>query len=69
MGISCKRFRVASFFPGGKRDFVEKVARILADRFEEKAILYDKYHEAEFPQCALAKAQATLRECEEALRG
>ena len=48
---------------------MEKVARILADRFEEKAILYDKYHEAEFPQCALAKAQATLRECEEALRG
>ena len=48
MGNSGKRFRVAFSFAGEKRDFVEKVARILADRFEEKAILYDKYHEAEF---------------------
>lgn len=31
-----------------KRDFVEKVAGILAGRFGPEAVLYDKYHEAEF---------------------
>src|ERR1019366_388546 len=46
--MSTKRFRIALSFAGEKRDFVAKVARILADRFDEKAILYDKYHEAEF---------------------
>jgi tetratricopeptide (TPR) repeat protein len=43
-----KRFRIAFSFAGEKRDFVAKVATILATRFDEPAILYDKYHEAEF---------------------
>lgn len=43
-----KRFRVAFSFAGEKRDFVEKVARILSERFSEDKILYDKFHEAEF---------------------
>jgi tetratricopeptide (TPR) repeat protein len=43
-----KRFRIAFSFAGEKRDFVEKVARILAVRFGEDKILYDKFHEAEF---------------------
>jgi tetratricopeptide (TPR) repeat protein len=43
-----KRFRIAFSFAGEKRDFVEKVADILAQRFGREAILYDKYHEAEF---------------------
>jgi hypothetical protein len=45
---SPKRFRVAFSFAGEKRDFVAQVAALLASRFGEKAILYDKYHEAEF---------------------
>jgi hypothetical protein len=48
MSATPKRFRIAFSFAGEKRDFVEKVARLLADRFDEEAILYDKYHEAEF---------------------
>jgi tetratricopeptide (TPR) repeat protein len=43
-----KRFRIAFSFAGEKREFVAKVARILADRFGEDKILYDKFHEAEF---------------------
>jgi hypothetical protein len=43
-----KRFRIAFSFAGEKREFVEKVARILARRFGEDRILYDKFHEAEF---------------------
>jgi tetratricopeptide (TPR) repeat protein len=43
-----KRFRVAFSFAGEKRDFVSKVAAILAGQFGESAILYDKFHEAEF---------------------
>ncbi len=43
-----KRFRVAFSFAGEKRPFVADVANILAERFGEAAILYDKYHEAEF---------------------
>jgi tetratricopeptide (TPR) repeat protein len=43
-----KRFRVAFSFPEEKREFVEQVAAILARRFGEASILYDKYHEAEF---------------------
>ncbi len=43
-----RRFRVALSFAGEKRDFVEKVADLLAQRFGRKQILYDKYHEAEF---------------------
>ena len=43
-----KRFRIALSFAGEKRDFVARVAALLAERFGEDAILYDKYHEAEF---------------------
>ena len=49
-----KRFRIAFSFAGEKRDFVAKVARILADRFGEDKILYDKYHNAEFSRSDLA---------------
>lgn len=45
---SSKRFRIALSFAGEKRDYVERVAAVLAERFSEDAILYDKYHEAEF---------------------
>lgn len=43
-----KRFRIAFSFAGEKRDFVDAVARLLAEQFGESAILYDKFHEAEF---------------------
>jgi hypothetical protein len=46
--MSAKRFRIAFSFAGEKRDFVAKVAAILAQRFTKAAILYDKFHEAEF---------------------
>ena len=46
--MSTKRFRIAFSFAGEKRDFVSKVADLLALEFGKKAILYDKYHEAEF---------------------
>lgn len=46
--IMGKRFRVAFSFAGEKRSFVSAVAEILADVFGQEAILYDKYHEAEF---------------------
>src|SRR6516164_5282676 len=49
-----RRFRIAFSFAGEKRDFVAKVARILADRFGEDKILYDKYHNAEFSRSDLA---------------
>ena len=48
-----KRFRIAFSFAGEKRDFVSKVAAILAARFGEAAILYDKFHEAEFARSDL----------------
>ncbi len=43
-----KRFRIAFSFAGEKREFVEKVAAILAVKLGKEKILYDKYHEAEF---------------------
>jgi tetratricopeptide (TPR) repeat protein len=43
-----RRFRIAFSFAGEQRPFVAEVARHLADRLGEEAILYDKYHEAEF---------------------
>ena len=43
-----KRFRIAFSFAGEKREFVAQVAANLARHFGEAAILYDKYHEAEF---------------------
>ena len=45
---SAKRFRVALSFANAKREFVAQVAAALAARFTESAILYDKYHVAEF---------------------
>src|SRR5215213_638301 len=48
--MDSKRFRIAFSFAGEKRDFVAQVAAILAERFGDDAILYDKYHEAEFAQ-------------------
>jgi hypothetical protein len=49
-----KRFRIAFSFAGEKRDFVAQVAAILAKRFGEDQVLYDKYHEAEFARSNLA---------------
>jgi tetratricopeptide (TPR) repeat protein len=46
--MTIKRFRVAFSFAGEKRDFVRHVAEILASKFGEDKILYDKFHEAEF---------------------
>ena len=43
-----KRFRVAFSFAGEKRPFVAEVAELLAARFGQELILYDKYHLAEF---------------------
>ncbi|HJQ57120.1 MAG TPA: TIR domain-containing protein [Vineibacter sp.] len=49
-----KRFRIAFSFAGEKRDFVAQVAEILARRFSEQEILYDKYHKPEFARDDLA---------------
>jgi tetratricopeptide (TPR) repeat protein len=46
--MSTKRFRIAFSFAGEKRAFVSEVAAILARRFTEDEILYDKFHAAEF---------------------
>ena len=43
-----KRFRIAFSFTGERRAFVQAVADLLAKKFGEAAILYDKYLEAEF---------------------
>ncbi len=43
-----KRFRLGFSFAGEVRDFVQRTAETLALRFGEAAILYDRYHEAEF---------------------
>lgn len=48
MADSPHRFRIAFSFVGEKRHFVEKVAALVAAKFGEDRILYDKYHEAEF---------------------
>lgn len=53
--MATKRFRIAFSFAGEKRDFVEEIARLLARRFEEKRILYDKFHEAEFSRARLGR--------------
>lgn len=49
-----KRFRIAFSFAGEKRDFVSKVAEILANKFTPEEILYDKYHEVEFARSDLS---------------
>lgn len=48
MNDTAKCFRVAFSFAGEKREFVARVAAILAERFSKEAVLYDKYHEAPF---------------------
>jgi hypothetical protein len=55
MGVAEIRFRIAFSFAGEKRDFVAAVAAILAGRFGEVAILYDRYHWAEFSHPRLAR--------------
>ncbi len=52
--MATKRFRIAFSFAGEKRDFVRKVAELLASRFGRDKILYDKFHEAEFSRSDLA---------------
>ncbi len=52
--MTTKRFRIAFSYAGEKRDFVSKVAAILAERFGEDGILYDKYHGPEFSRSDLA---------------
>lgn len=49
-----KRFRVAFSFASEKRAFVAKAADILAQQFGREAILYDKFHLAEFSRPNLA---------------
>ncbi|HRH38925.1 MAG TPA: hypothetical protein PK760_11295, partial [Flavobacteriales bacterium] len=46
--MSSKRFVIAFSFAGEKRNFVKATADLLAARFGEEKILYDKFHEAEF---------------------
>src|SRR5437868_4898731 len=53
--IESKRFRIAFSFAGEKREFVADVARILAERFGEDKILYDKFHESEFARARLGR--------------
>jgi hypothetical protein len=53
--MSLHRFRIAFSFAGEKRDFVAKIAAILAKRFSEDQILYDKYHKAEFARARLGR--------------
>lgn len=45
---SMKHFKIALTFAGESRDLVEKIARVLADKFSKDEILYDKFHEADF---------------------
>jgi hypothetical protein len=53
--MDARRFRIAFSFASEKRDFVEKVAGLLAQSFGEEAILYDKFHEAEFSKARLGR--------------
>jgi tetratricopeptide (TPR) repeat protein len=53
--MNAKRFRIAFSFAGEKRDFVAKVADLLAKRFGDEHILYDKFHEAEFARARLGR--------------
>ena len=43
-----RRFKIALSFPSERRNFVEKVATLLANRVGRNRVLYDKYYEAEF---------------------
>jgi len=46
--MDSRRFTVALSFPGEYREYVSKVADLLAEKLSKPKILYDKYHEAEF---------------------
>ncbi|HWB06876.1 MAG TPA: hypothetical protein VG796_27880 [Verrucomicrobiales bacterium] len=59
--MSAKRFRIAFSFAGEKRDFVEKVAALLAAKFGTDAIFYDKFHEAEFARPANSSSVRKIR--------
>jgi tetratricopeptide (TPR) repeat protein len=48
------RFRIAFSFAGEKRAFVAEAARLVAERFGQDAILYDRFHESEFADADLA---------------
>jgi tetratricopeptide (TPR) repeat protein len=50
---SARRFRIAFSFAGEKRVLIEQVAEILSKCFSRDAILYDKFHEAEFARSDL----------------
>tara|TARA_R110002072_G_scaffold302710_2_gene487702 strand:+ start:244360 stop:246594 length:2235 start_codon:yes stop_codon:yes gene_type:complete len=50
---SPRRFRVALSFPRGQREYVKQVADALAERFDQDAVLYDRYHTAEFADANL----------------
>ncbi len=52
--MDAKRFRIAFSFASEKRDFVAQVATLLAERFGEAKILYDKFHLAQFSRSDLA---------------
>ena len=45
---STKRFSVGLSFSGEHREFIERLARALAEKLGKNHVLYDKYHEAEF---------------------
>ena len=49
-----KRFRVAISYAGEKREFVAPLATILAKKFGQDRVLYDKFHRAEFARGDLA---------------
>jgi RNA polymerase sigma-70 factor (ECF subfamily) len=49
-----KRFRIAVSFAGQKREFVDQLACILAKKFGEDAVLYDRFHAAEFARADFA---------------
>lgn len=42
-----RRFKVALSFPGEKREFIEKVADLLALEFSKSKVFYDNYHVSE----------------------
>jgi hypothetical protein len=49
-----KRYRIALSYAGEQRPFVAEVARLLAERFGQAQILYDRFHRAEFARGDLA---------------
>ena len=51
---SPKRFRIALSFAGERRLYVAEMAALLAEHFGKEAILYDKFHQAEFAHPDLA---------------